>query len=74
MKLKLHFQLQLQLHFQLQHENEVENEVEVKLNQTKLNWALTQLKSNLVYTKLLYPTYPSFSYPTYQVRTNLGPN
>ena len=29
-------------------EAEVENKVEVKLNQTKLNWAVTQLKSNLV--------------------------
>ena len=30
-------------------ENKVEVENEVKLNQTKLNWAVTQLKSNLVY-------------------------
>ena len=32
--------------------NEVEarNEVEVELNQTKLNWAVTQLQSNLEYS------------------------
>ena len=30
-------------------EVDVANEVEVKLNQTKLNWAVTQLKLKLVY-------------------------
>jgi len=29
----------------VKHEVEVANEVEVKLNQTKLNWTVTQLKS-----------------------------
>ena len=31
---------------------EVENEFEVKLNQTKLNWAVTQLKLKLVLSKI----------------------
>ena len=33
---------------QVENKAEVENEVEVKLNQTRLNRAVTQLKSNLV--------------------------
>ena len=30
----------------------IENEPKTKLNQTKLNWAVTQLKSNLVNNKI----------------------
>ena len=40
--------MKFKLKLKIKSENKVENEAEVKLNQTKLNWAVTQLKLKLV--------------------------
>ena len=55
MKFGIQAQLNPPIKVRIEPEPEVENKVEVKLNQTKLNWAVTQLKLKLVlfiiYTK-----------------------